>query len=117
MFLESAKWHEMEFKATDADISDATALKRDIASVFHVDPALIGDTRTRTYATYRESRQALYMEAVIPLFEQFREDWNRTVGAKMKEKEKLDFDKDSLTASPPPVTKPATGCTNCGPRA
>lgn len=84
LFLENATWHEMGFKPVDADISNQHLLsKRDIASVFHVDPVLIGDTSSRTYATYRESRLALYMEAVLPLLKQFQEDWNATIGKEL----------------------------------
>lgn len=97
LFLENAVWHDMGFKPGEAGLSEQQILtKRDIASVFHVDPALIGDTTGRTYATYRESRRGLYMEAVIPLLTQFRDDWNRTIGAELKSP--LDFDKDSFDA-------------------
>jgi HK97 family phage portal protein len=97
LFLQNAKWHEMGFRPAESGVSEQQALtKRDIASVFHVDPALIGDTSTRTYATYHESRQALYMEAVIPLLTQFKAEWNRTIGAELMSP--LDFDKDSFDA-------------------
>jgi len=97
LFLENAEWHQMGFPPVDSGIAQQSILsKRDIASVFHVDPALIGDTSTRTYATYRESRQALYMEAVIPLLLQFRADWNETIGRELGSP--LDFDKDSFDA-------------------
>lgn len=97
LFLENAIWHPMGFEPQNAGLSDQQILtKRDIASVFHVDPALIGDTTARTYATYRESRRGLYMEAVIPLLTQFRDDWNRTIGAELQSP--LDFDRDSFDA-------------------
>lgn len=81
LFLENAKWHEMGFPPAESGVAEGHVLsKRDIASVFHVDPALIGDTTGRTYATYRESRQALYMEAVIPLLSEFIHDWNQSIG-------------------------------------
>jgi HK97 family phage portal protein len=97
LFLENASWHQMGFQPADSGISEGHILtKRDIASVFHVDPALIGDTTGRTYATYRESRQALYMEAVIPLLTEFRDDWNATIGKDLQSP--LEFDKDSFDA-------------------
>ena len=98
MFLENAVLHETTFQPTNGSgISDQMVLsKRDIASVFHVDPALIGDTSSRTYATYRESRRGLYMEAVIPLLKVFRDAWNRTIGAELRSP--LDFDRDSFDA-------------------
>jgi HK97 family phage portal protein len=97
LFLENAIWHQMGFTPTDSGVSEQQILsKRDIASVFHVDPALIGDTTNRTYATYAQSRAALYMEAVLPLLTQFRDDWNRSIGAELGSP--LDFDRDSLDA-------------------
>lgn len=97
LFLENAEWHPMGFAPADSGLADQQMLtKRDIASVFHVDPALIGDTTARTYATYRESRRGLYMEAVIPLLTQFREDWNKTIGAEIGSE--LLFDRDSFDA-------------------
>jgi HK97 family phage portal protein len=97
IFLENAAYHPIGFNPIDSGVSDQSVLsKRDIASVFHVDPALIGDTTGRTYATYRESRLALYMEAVVPLLSQFRDDWNQTIGRELESP--LQFDKDSFDA-------------------
>ena len=97
IFLDGAVWHDMGFKLGDAGIVDQQLLnKRDIASVYHVDPVLIGDTSSRTYATYMQSRLALYMEAVIPHLTVFRDDWNRTIGAELSSP--LDFDRDAFDA-------------------
>jgi HK97 family phage portal protein len=97
LFLENAEWHPMGIDVGAAGLADMQILaKRNIASVFHVDPALIGDTSTRTYATYRESRQALIAEAVLPLLTQFQSDWNRTIGAELQSL--LWFDRDSYDA-------------------
>jgi HK97 family phage portal protein len=108
LFLQNAKWNDMGgFKPNDTGVSQQQTLtKRDIASVFHVDPALIGDTSTRTYATYHESRQALYMEAVIPLLEHFKGDWNRAIAVPSVgiierpgyNESPLEFDKNSFDA-------------------
>lgn len=95
--LQYAKWHEVGIKPSESGYADAQAIsKRDIASVYHVDPVLIGDMAGRTYATYRESRRGLYMEAVIPPLTLLRNDWNRTIGAELTSP--LDFDKDSFDA-------------------
>lgn len=97
LFLENATWHQMGFTPVDSGVSDQQILsKRDIASVFHVPSQLIGDASTQTYSNYQEARRALYMEAVIPLLTQFRDDWNRTIGAALNSP--LDFDKDSFDA-------------------
>jgi HK97 family phage portal protein len=97
LFLENAKWHQMGFNPTDSGVGDQAILtKRDIASVFHVPAQLIGDASASTYSNYQEARRALYMEAVIPLLTQFRDDWNATIGRDLNSP--LDFDKDSFDA-------------------
>jgi len=97
LFLENAKWHQMGFAPVDSGITDQQILsKRDIASVFHVPSVLIGDSAASTYNNYQEARRALYMEAVIPLLQHFRGDWNRTIGRALNSP--LDFDKDSFDA-------------------
>lgn len=87
LFLQNAAWHDMGggIKPSDSGLADYQSLtKRDIASVFHVPSQLIGDTQSQTYSNYIQARQALYMEAVIPLLKHFVEDWNRIIGAKLK---------------------------------
>jgi HK97 family phage portal protein len=106
LFLQSAKWHEIGFSPKDADFtSQQTMSKRDIASVFHVPSQLIGDTSASTYSNYQEARKALYMEAVVPLLEHFRTDWNRAIALPLGQTERpgynespLLFDKDSFDA-------------------
>ena len=81
IFLENATYHQMGFAPVDSGISEQQMLtKRDIASVFHVPPQLIGDTTSQTYSNYQEARRALYMEAVFPLMIQFVGGWNKTIG-------------------------------------
>ena len=97
LFLENAQWHQMGFAPVDSGITDQQILsKRDIAAVFHVPSQLIGDTAAQTYSNYQEARRALYMEAVIPILVQFKDDWNETIGRDLKSP--LEFDRDSFDA-------------------
>lgn len=97
LFLQNAKWHDIGFPPVDSGISEHQVLsKRDIASVFHVPSQLIGDTQSQTYSNYREARLGLYMEAVVPLLSQFRDDWNAAIGRDLNSP--LAFDKDSFDA-------------------
>jgi HK97 family phage portal protein len=96
-FLENATWHQIGFNPGDSGVTEnKVAAKRDIASCFHVPSQLIGDSESQTYNNWREARRALYMEAVIPLLVQFRDDWNRTIGAILQSP--LEFDKDTFDA-------------------
>lgn len=42
---------------------------REICRAFRVAPQILGDVTTQTYANYREARQSLYMDTVIPVVE------------------------------------------------
>ncbi len=46
-----------------------TATARQIALVFGVPPELLGDGSQKTFSNYREARQALYTETVLPLLD------------------------------------------------
>ena len=97
LFLENATYHPIGFTPIESNVTQSSTLsKRDIASVFHVPPQLIGDTASQTYSNYIQARQALYMEAVVPLLSQFRDDWNQTIGRELESP--LQFDKDSFDA-------------------
>jgi len=99
IFLENATYHQMGFAPVDSGISEQQMLtKRDIASVFHVPPQLIGDTTSQTYSNYQEARRALYMEAVFPLMIQFVGGWNRTIGGAppLGNGSELEVNKDSF---------------------
>jgi len=97
LFLENAAWHQMGFDPGNSGVSEQHVLtKRDIAAVFHVPSQLIGDTNSQTYSNFKEARLALYMEAVIPLLEQFVDDWNEVIGRDLKSP--LAFDKDRFDA-------------------
>jgi HK97 family phage portal protein len=96
-FLQNAIYHPVGFQPVDSGVSEQQVLsKRDIASVFHVPPQLIGDTQSQTYSNYQQARLALYMEAVFPLLVQFVEDWNKYIGEPLRSK--LEVDKDSFEA-------------------
>lgn len=97
LFLENAKWHQMGFTPVDAGLADQQVLtKRDIASIFHVAPELLGDATSKTYSNFQEARKALYTEPVIPLLTHFRDDWNATIGAALNSP--LEFDRDTFDA-------------------
>lgn len=46
-----------------------TATSRQIALVFGVPPELLGDASQKTFSNYREARQSLYTETVLPLLD------------------------------------------------
>lgn len=96
-FLKGATFNPIGFSPQETESVQSQALaKRDIASVFHVPPELIGDTTTKTYSNVAEARQGVYTEATLPLVDQFRQDWNRTIGVRVGDF--LEYDQDTLNA-------------------
>lgn len=48
---------------------------KNICLVLGVDPTLMGDASSKTYATYRDAEKNLYVATVIPLLEKIRDDF------------------------------------------
>lgn len=47
--------------------------KREISTALGVDPALVGDAQTRTYANHNEGRKALYEDTILPALNSMRD--------------------------------------------
>lgn len=75
-----------------------TLTARQIASAFHIPPELIGDTETKTFANFSEARQALYLEAVLPLGYSLTNSLARFLSQRFQERIVLNIDLDSITA-------------------
>lgn len=63
-------WQNTGYSPGDMDWSTMLTMStRDICKVFNVPPELVGDATQKTYSNYREARQALYTETVLPLMD------------------------------------------------
>lgn len=71
------KWVNFMLTAKEMDWLNTTKFnRRDIASVFNVDPCLIGDSEYATYSNKVEARRGLYEDNVIPLMDELGDDLN-----------------------------------------
>jgi len=59
---------------------DSTPLERlilrKICAVFNIAPELMGDARAKTFSNVKMARKALYTETVLPVLDQFRDEFN-----------------------------------------
>jgi HK97 family phage portal protein len=60
----------------DMDWIEGTQLAtKNICLTLGVDPSLMGDSKNKTYANYRDAEKSLYVATVIPLLEKIRDDF------------------------------------------
>jgi|GEM_PF-1474595 len=93
------KWIPFAMTAKELDWLNSTKLtKRDICSVFNIDPCLVGDAEFATYSNKQEARKGLYLETVLPLMEEFRDDLNSWLCPMFGPNRRLDIDRDKIEA-------------------
>lgn len=91
------KWVNFGMNPKDVDWLNSTKLtKRDICTVFNVDPCLIGDAEYATYSNKQEARKGLYQETVLPLMYELRDDLNRWLSPMFGPNVRLDLDRDKI---------------------
>lgn len=101
-----ADWKQFGLSPKDMDwIEGRNTSSRDIAKAFGVPSQLLGIPGDSTYANYREARQALWIETLIPEIDEFQGELNNWL-VPMYENDRLylDYDKDSLEALTPTRT-------------
>jgi HK97 family phage portal protein len=93
-------WKPMSLNAQDMDWLEGQKMSaREIALAFSVPPELLGDTETKTYSNYQESRKAFYMESVLPLMDKIRDELNGWLCPKWPGQNlRLDYDMDAIDA-------------------
>jgi hypothetical protein len=71
---------------------------RRICSIFNVWSGLLGDTESSTYANYQEGRAALYHEAILPMMDLLRDEFNYWLAPAFGDNVELEYDRDSIEA-------------------
>lgn len=71
---------------------------RKIALALGYPPELMGDPEQKTYANYREARKAFYMDTVIPLMDELRDELNAWLAPQFGDRLYLDYDRDEIEA-------------------
>lgn len=108
------KWVSFAFTPKELDWLNSTKVtKRDIAAVFNIDPCLVGDAEYATYANKQEARKGLYLETVLPLMEEFRDDLNLWLSPMFGEKRWIDINRDKIEALQEEREKKFTYLENC----
>jgi len=67
-----------------------------IAIVFHLAPELLGDNEHKTYSNYQEARAALYMEAVLPLLDNYLEHLSLWLSFRFNQEIVIGYDADDI---------------------
>ena len=93
------RWEEMGLTPKDMDwIKGQKLSAREIANAFGVPPELVGDSESKTYASYQEARKSFYEETVIPLLEWIRGELNNWLVPLFGDNLFLDFNRDAIPA-------------------
>ncbi|GAH86589.1 unnamed protein product, partial [marine sediment metagenome] len=78
---------------------DSTPLEqlilRKICAIFNIAPELMGDARAKTYSNVKTARKALYTETVLPVLDQFRDEFNLWIVQDFDPTKSLFFDYDT----------------------
>jgi len=73
-------------------------IMRQICTIFDVCSQLLGDTENTTYSNMQEARKALYMEAILPLMDLYRDELNYWLVPLYGDGLYLDYDRDKIEA-------------------
>lgn len=99
VFEDGMKWDQVGMSMLDMDWLEGQKLSaREISIAFGVPPQLNGDTEGSTYANYQEARKALYTETVLPMMDNFCDEWNRWLVPLFDPNQFLYYDEDAIEA-------------------
>jgi HK97 family phage portal protein len=100
MLLEGGlKWVNFMLTPKEMDWLNSTkATKRDICTVYNLDPCLVGDSEYATYSNKVEARKGAYEDVIIPFMEEFRDDLNAWLAPMFGDGLVLDINKDKIPA-------------------
>ena len=92
-------WEPMAITPKDMDWlnSEKYNLRR-ICSIFNVASELLGDSENKTYANLKEARAALYMEAILPMMDLLRDEFNNWLTPLFGGNITLEYDRDAIEA-------------------
>jgi HK97 family phage portal protein len=93
------KWQSMALTPADMDWKGQMRMSTiDVCRVFNVAPELIGDSENKTYSNYKEARESLYHEAVLPLMDYLCDEFNQWLSPMYGDGVILDYDRDDIEA-------------------
>jgi HK97 family phage portal protein len=93
------KWQQLSLTPSEMSWLESRKLsRREIALVFGVPPEMLGDTDTKTYASYGEARASFYHETVLPYLDRLRDHLNGWLVPQFGDGLYLDYDRDDIEA-------------------
>jgi len=100
MLLEGGlKWVNFMLTAKEMDWLNSTkATKRDICTVYNLDPCLVGDSEYATYSNKVEARKGAYEDVIIPFMDEFSDDLNAWLSPMFGQGVGLGINKDKIAA-------------------
>ena len=94
-----AQWNQMSLSPADMDFINGRRMTReDICAVFSVPPPLVGILDKANYANMQEARRVFWLDTVIPLLDDLKESFNRSLTPLFGEDVELDYDTSSVDA-------------------
>ena len=92
-------WKSMSFSPQQmAWLDSKHTSARDVALAFGVPPQLLGIPGDNTYSNYKEAREALYEQTVLPTMDSLRDNLNRWIVEPQDGGLYLDYDRDEIEA-------------------
>jgi HK97 family phage portal protein len=100
IFLEGGlEWKQFSFSPIELDWSGGKAQTQiDICSVFHWPPELIGSMAHRTFNSMPEARKAGWMDAILPILDAIRDEYNARLCPMFGDRLFVDYDRDQIDA-------------------
>jgi len=93
------KWMNFMLTAKEMDWLNTTKVtKRDICTVYNLDPCLIGDNEYATYSNKVEARKGAYEDVIIPFMEELRDELNAWLAPMYEGELRLDINRDRIPA-------------------
>ena len=95
-------WKEMSLSPKDMDwLAGKDVSAREIALAFHVPPQLIGIDGSQTFANFEQARLALFDDAVLPLLDHVKDEFNNWLTPQFGDGLHIDYDTDKIEALAP----------------
>ena len=95
-------WKEMSLSPKAMEwLKGKDVSAREVALAYHVPPQLIGIEGSLTFANYEQARISLFEDAVLPLLDFYKDEFNRWLTPSFGDDLTLDYDTDSIAALGP----------------